>query len=83
MCCSQVVVVVADKHQMCIIPTVLVGDFLKEVPSIDTMLRCLCVYRNFSFARRLKLSVRMEARLISFSAVGAAYLAFGRKPPFE
>jgi hypothetical protein len=47
------------------------------------MLPRLCVYRNFSFARRLKLSVRMEARLISFSAVGAAYLAFGRKPPFE
>jgi hypothetical protein len=38
------------------------------------MLPRLGVYRNFSFALRLKLSVRMEARLISFSAVGAAYL---------
>jgi len=38
------------------------------------MLPRLCVYRNCSFARRLKHSVRMEARLISFSAVGAAYL---------
>jgi hypothetical protein len=34
----------------------------------------LGVYRNFSIARRLKHSVRMEARLISFSAIGAAYL---------
>jgi hypothetical protein len=34
----------------------------------------LGIYPNFFFARRLKLSVRMEARLISFSAIGAAYL---------
>jgi hypothetical protein len=36
------------------------------------MLPRLGVYRSFFFARRLKHSVRMEARLISFSAIGAA-----------
>jgi len=34
-------------------------------------LRVLGVYPNFSFTRRRKLSVRLTARLISFSAIGA------------